>query len=138
MIEVIRQIIDAKGHLPVAARTIDPNANLYEAGLSPFAAIQVMLALEEAYGVEFPKQMLRRQSFSSLNSIAACLERVERKAGKGKQDATTNMFNVNLTDRNIRHDEKRLLAGESYRHCLFAMFAIAFAYVQIQPEYDRS
>ena len=39
-----------------------------------------MLALEEAYGVEFPKQMLRRQSFSSLNSIAACLERVERKA----------------------------------------------------------
>ena len=80
MIEVIRQIIDAKGHLPVAARTIDPNANLYEAGLSPCAAIQVMLALEEAYGVEFPKQMLRRQSFSSLNSIAACLERVERKA----------------------------------------------------------
>ena len=80
MIDLIREIIDAKGHLPVAARTIDPNANLYEAGLSPFAAIQVMLALEDACGVEFPKQMLRRRSFSSLNSIAACLERVERKA----------------------------------------------------------
>jgi hypothetical protein len=38
------------------------------------------LALEEARGVEFPRQMLRRQSFSSLDSIAACLERVERKA----------------------------------------------------------
>ncbi len=80
MIELIRQIIDAKGHLPVAARTLAPNANLYEAGLSPFTAIQVMLALEQACGVEFPEQMLSRQSFSSLNSIAACLERVERKA----------------------------------------------------------
>ena len=80
MIELIRQIIDAKGYLPVAAQTLAPNANLYEAGLSPFAAIHVMLALEEACGVEFPRQLLRRQSFSSLNSIAACLERVERKA----------------------------------------------------------
>jgi acyl carrier protein len=80
MIELIRQIIDAKGHLTEPARTIDPNANLYEAGLSPFTAIQVMLVLEAACGVEFPKHMLRRQSFTSLNSIAACLERVERKA----------------------------------------------------------
>jgi acyl carrier protein len=80
MIELIQQIIDAKGLLQVAARTLAPNANLYDAGLSPFAAIQLMLALEEACGVEFPRQMLRRQSFSSLNSIAACLERVERKA----------------------------------------------------------
>ena len=80
MIDLIREIIDAKGHLPVAARTIDPNANLYEAGLSPFAAIQVMLALENACGVEFPKQTLCQRSFSSLNSIAACLRRVERKA----------------------------------------------------------
>jgi acyl carrier protein len=80
MIELIREIIDAKRCLPVAARTLNPNANLYEVGLSPFTAIQVMLALEDACGVEFPKPMLHRQSFSSLNSIAACLERVERKA----------------------------------------------------------
>ena len=80
MIELIRRIIDAKGLLPVAARTLAPNASLYEAGLSPFAAIQLTLALEEACGVEFPRQMLRRQSFSSLNSIAACLGRVEREA----------------------------------------------------------
>ena len=80
MIDLIREIIDAKGHLLVAARTIDPNTNLYDAGLSPFAAIQVMLALEDACGVEFPKQTLCRRSFSSLNSIAACLERMERKA----------------------------------------------------------
>jgi acyl carrier protein len=80
MIDLIREIIDTRGLLPVAARTLAPNANLYDAGFSPFAAIQLTLALEEARGVEFPRQMLRRQSFSSLDSIAACLERVERKA----------------------------------------------------------
>ncbi len=80
MIELIRRTIDEKGHLTVPARMIDPDANLYEAGLSPFAAIQVMIALEAACGAEFPSRMLRRQSFSSLNSIAACLERVERRA----------------------------------------------------------
>jgi acyl carrier protein len=80
MIDLIRNIIDARGLLPVAARTFAPNANLYDAGLSPFTAIQLTLALEEACGIEFPWQMLRRQSFSSLNSILACLQRVERKA----------------------------------------------------------
>ena len=73
MIDLIREIIDTRGLLPVAARTLAPNANLYDAGFSPFAAIQLTLALEEARGVEFPRRMLRRQSFSSLDSIAACL-----------------------------------------------------------------
>ena len=50
MIELIRRTIDEKGHLTVPARMIDPDANLYEAGLSPFAAIQVMIALEAACG----------------------------------------------------------------------------------------
>ena len=66
--------------MPVAAQTLTPSAHLNEVGLSPFTAIQVMLALEEACGVEFPQHMLGRQSFSPLNSIAACLESVERKA----------------------------------------------------------
>jgi acyl carrier protein len=32
-----------------------------------------MLALEEAFDVEFPPEMLRRQSFSSIDAISACL-----------------------------------------------------------------
>jgi len=34
----------------------------------------VMLALEEAFDVEFPAEMLRRQSFSSIDAIKACLQ----------------------------------------------------------------
>jgi len=96
MIDLIREIIDAKGHLPVAARTVDPNANLYEAGLSPFAAIQVMLALEAACGVEFPKQTLCQRSFSSLNSIAACSRRVERKAAQASRGSHVRFQETSL------------------------------------------
>jgi len=42
--------------------------------LTPFAAIRVMLALEEAFDVEFPPEMLRRQSFS----LHRCYKRLPR------------------------------------------------------------
>lgn len=80
MIELVRQVIDAQGRLRVAARTLSQNSDLYEAGLTSFAAIQIMLALEEAFGVEFPEHMLRRQSFVSINSIVSCLRQLQRKA----------------------------------------------------------
>ncbi|PWB83665.1 MAG: acyl carrier protein [Methylocystaceae bacterium] len=80
MIELVRRIIDTQGRLPVTAQNLSPDSDLYEAGLTSFAAIQIMLALEEALGLEFPDHMLRRQNFASINSILACLRQLERKA----------------------------------------------------------
>ena len=39
MIETIRRALDAKGNLRVPARDLAPRADLYAAGLTPFAAI---------------------------------------------------------------------------------------------------
>jgi acyl carrier protein len=80
MIELVRQMIDEHGRLPTPARLLSSNADLYEAGLTSFAAVEVMLALEEALGMQFPERMLRRQSFASIASIVACLRQLERKA----------------------------------------------------------
>lgn len=80
MVELVRQMIDEHGRLPVAAQDLSANSDLYEIGLTPFAAVQIMLALEEALGLQFPEQMLRRQNFASINSIVACLRQLERKA----------------------------------------------------------
>ncbi len=80
MIELVRHIIDAQGRLPVAARTLSQNSDLYEAGLTSFAAIQIMLALEEACGVQFPEHLLRRQNFASIDSIVSCLRQLQRQA----------------------------------------------------------
>jgi hypothetical protein len=58
--------------------------------------MQVMLALKNARGVEFPKQMPRRRSFSSLNSIAACLRRGERKAAQAPRGSHRSLQETSL------------------------------------------
>ncbi|MBY6244089.1 acyl carrier protein [Methylosinus sp. Sm6] len=80
MIETIRRAIEDKGRLSVASLALD--ADLYAAGLSPFAAIQVMLELERRLAVEFPKPMLNRRSMASIGAIAALLERLQADAGR--------------------------------------------------------
>lgn len=77
MIETIWRAIDEKGHLPVAAATIAADADLYRIGLTPFAAVQVMLAIEKAFDVEFPKSMLERRSMASIGAILSRLRRLQ-------------------------------------------------------------
>jgi acyl carrier protein len=69
MIAIIQRAIDEKGGLAIPARSLSPDADLYGAGLTPFAAVQILLALEEEFRIEFPRQMLNRQSVSSINAI---------------------------------------------------------------------
>jgi acyl carrier protein len=80
MIETIRRAIEDKGHLSVASLSLD--ADLYSAGLSPFAAIQVMLELERRLDVEFPKSMLNRHSMATIGTIAALLGALQADAGR--------------------------------------------------------
>jgi len=73
MNETVRHLLEEHGRLHVSATTIASDMDLYESGLTPFAAIRVMLALEERYDIEFPVQRLRRQTFASIDSIVGCL-----------------------------------------------------------------
>lgn len=74
MNETVRRLLAEHGRLHCAVASLSSSADLYEAGLTPFAAIRVMLALEEQFEVEFPVRWLRRQTFSSIDAITACLE----------------------------------------------------------------
>ncbi len=73
MQEIVRGLLEEHGRLHSPVVGLSSNADLYEAGLTPFAAIRVMLALEEQFEIEFPVRMLCRQSFASIDAIAACL-----------------------------------------------------------------
>lgn len=74
MIETVRQLLEKHGRLHMPIDLIANDADLYDAGLTPFAAIRTMLALEEAFDVEFSVAMLRRQSFATVDNIVACLQ----------------------------------------------------------------
>ncbi len=80
MMETLRQLIDKHGRLPVAASTLAVGQDLYAAGLTSFAAVQLMLALEEAFDIEFPERMLNRRSFATMDSIAACINELRPQA----------------------------------------------------------
>ena len=73
MIDAIRRLLQENGKLHTPVEQLTNADNLYEAGLTPFAAIRVMLALEESFDVEFPPAILRRQSFSSIDAIVDSL-----------------------------------------------------------------
>ncbi len=76
MNEIVRQLLKQHGRLHEAIEILSSSADLYHAGLTPFAAIRVMLALEERFEIEFPVRMLCRQSFVSVDSIVACVEQL--------------------------------------------------------------
>lgn len=80
MLQTIRALITENGRLPVPVETLADDQDLYAAGLTSFAAVQLMLALEDRFDVEFPEHMLNRRSFASVDAIAGCLHELERAA----------------------------------------------------------
>ncbi len=77
MNEQIRQIIAEHGRLPVDVDTLSDDDDLYQAGMTSHASVNVMLALEDAFDLEFPDHMLTRSVFGSVNSIAAALAELD-------------------------------------------------------------
>jgi acyl carrier protein len=69
MNETIRELLTRVGGLPVAVTELEDGADLYAAGLSSFASVQLMLGLEEAFDIEFPDSLLNRKSFASIAAI---------------------------------------------------------------------
>lgn len=69
MNETIRELLGRVGGLPVPVSEIADDADLYAAGLSSFASVQVMLAIEETFDIEFPDSLLNRKSFASIKAI---------------------------------------------------------------------
>jgi acyl carrier protein len=74
MTEEIRAILNAHGRLAADASTLDDSSDLYQAGLTSHASVNLMLALEDRFEVEFPERLLRRGAFGSIAAIRSALE----------------------------------------------------------------
>lgn len=73
-------VLDQFGKLKVPAASLSPEADLYDAGLTSFASVQLMLGLEEAFDIEFPESMLNRKTFSSIAAIDRAIGEIMRAA----------------------------------------------------------
>jgi acyl carrier protein len=70
----IRDALAAHGHMAVDPREVDDQADLYKLGLTSTASVNVILALEEAFGVEFPDEALKKTTFASVRNIEQVVE----------------------------------------------------------------
>lgn len=80
MTEKIRQAIRDHARLPVEVDTLSDDADLYQAGMTSHASVNVMLALEDAFDIEFPDSMLKRSVFESVSGIAAAIGQLQAQA----------------------------------------------------------
>jgi acyl carrier protein len=73
----IRQVITEHARLPGEIDALSREDDLYEAGMTSHASVNVMLALEDRFDVEFPDRMLTRSAFASIAAIAAALAELQ-------------------------------------------------------------
>jgi len=69
----IKTVLRDHGRLNKDAMALNPDADLYQAGLTSHASVNVMLGLEGLFDIEFPDQMLNRSVFSSVQAIRSAL-----------------------------------------------------------------
>ena len=73
----IRAILGEHGRLSKDVQTLDAQADLYQAGMTSHASVNVMLALEGEFDIEFPDHMLKRNVFNTIASIRAALDELQ-------------------------------------------------------------
>lgn len=74
--DVIREVIAHNARLVIAAEDIADDDDLHRLGLSSQGLVAVMLGLEDELGVQFPDEVLSKDTFSSIASIRDTLARI--------------------------------------------------------------
>lgn len=72
--QAVRQVIAERARLSEDAASLDANADLYRVGFTSYVSVDVMLALEEQFDIEFPDTMMNRTVFRSVESITTALQ----------------------------------------------------------------
>ncbi len=77
MTDEIRAVIRAHGRLPIDPEELEDGDDLFQAGMTSQASVNLMLGLEDAFDIEFPDRMLTRSVFESVSSIRAALRELQ-------------------------------------------------------------
>src|SRR3954454_1774095 len=73
-VEQIRTVLAQHARLSVPVETLTDDSDLYEAGLTSLTTVNLMLALEDHFDIEFSDKMLGRKTFESMRSLSEAIE----------------------------------------------------------------
>ncbi len=71
--EQLRTLITRHGRLPVDLSTVADDTDLYEIGLTSLTTVNLLLAIEEHFDIEFPDDLLARRTFRSIDSLVSAI-----------------------------------------------------------------
>jgi acyl carrier protein len=69
----LRRILSETACLDVPVETLSDDADLYAAGLSSLGTVRVMIAIEDAFGVEIPGPLITHSLFQSVDCLASAI-----------------------------------------------------------------
>lgn len=73
-VDIEEQVMRILGELDILdSGSIAGDTDLFDAGMTSHASVKLMLALEDAFDIEFPDEMLQREYFSSIGNITRCV-----------------------------------------------------------------
>ncbi len=67
-------MLDTHGKLTSPAASLAAGADLYAHGMTSHASVNVMLAVEDAFEIEFPDELLTKETFSTIAAIADAVD----------------------------------------------------------------
>jgi acyl carrier protein len=70
----IREILASHGRLSVEITELPDDSDLYDAGLTSLITVNLLLAIEDHFDVEFPDELLSRRTFQSIGALAEAVE----------------------------------------------------------------
>lgn len=78
MNDAIRTILKDHARLSRDVALLSDDSDLYEAGMTSLSSVNVILALEGRFHIEFPNRLLSRGVFESVASIRSAVEELSR------------------------------------------------------------
>jgi len=72
--EKIRNILSRHSRLDLDFASLDEDADLNAAGLTSLTTVNIMLAIEDEFDIEFPDSKLNRNTFRSIESLVEVVE----------------------------------------------------------------
>ena len=72
--EKVREILAKHSRLDVDVNNLKEDDDLYDLGLTSLTTVNILLAIEDAFDIEFPDSKLNRKTFNSIESLVDVIE----------------------------------------------------------------
>lgn len=72
----VRTIVGSMNLVPVPLDGLSDDDNLFDAGMTSFGSVQLMMAIEEEFDIEFPNSLLTRKTFATLGGLTSAVEQI--------------------------------------------------------------